>query len=82
MNNLIVVEAAMEIAHTRDFLRKLQTSTARRGAVCGHVNSVGGIGPSLQERIGGKLGLNVIGVSLLYDNVWTQGVHQWGPNLY
>lgn len=79
--NLIVVEVAMEIAHTSQTFQKLfDKHKADNTRACAMSNSVGGIGPLLKERIPAQaeLGVEVIGVSLLYDNVWVQGFHQWG----
>ena len=78
---LVIVEAAMEIAYSREILDKI---AAKHGPglarACAMSNSVGGIGPLLKERIPAQaaLGHEVIGVSLLYDNVWIQGFYQWG----
>lgn len=72
---------AMEIAHTKETFKKI---AEKRGAAiaraCAMSNSVGGIGPLLKERIAAQaeLGLEVIGISLLYENVWVQRVFQWG----
>lgn len=78
---LIIVEAAMEIAYSHQVLDKIASKHGPdRARACAMSNSVGGIGPLLKERIPAQaaLGHEVIGVSLLYDNVWTQGFYQWG----
>src|SRR3989344_4724581 len=78
---LVIVEAAMEIAHSQPLLDKIAAKYGPdRARACAMSNSVGGIGPLLKERIPAQaaLGHEVIGVSLLYDNVWTQGFYQWG----
>ena len=78
---LTVVEVAMEIAYSAEVLKrvadKFGADTAR---ACAMANSVGGIGPLLRERVPAQseLGVNVIGVTLLYDTVWIQGFYQWG----
>jgi glucan phosphorylase len=80
-DNLTVVEVAMEIAYSADVLKraaeKFGPGAARAAAMA---NSVGGIGPLLKERIPAQaeLGINVIGVTLLYDTVWIQGFYRWG----
>lgn len=78
---MLIVEVAMEIAYHQDLLQKVsERFGAETARACGMSSSVGGIGPLLKERIPAQaeLGPEVIGVSLLYDNVWVQGVHQWG----
>jgi glucan phosphorylase len=75
-----VLEVAMEIALTPEVLEKINegsgASAAQQAAMS---TSVGGIGPLLRERIiaQGEKGLNVVGVSLLYETVWAQGWHAW-----
>jgi len=77
----VVIEVAMEIAYSAEVLGKI---SERYGAsitmACAMSNSVGGIGPLLRERLPAQAekGAEVIGVSLLYDSVWTQGFYQWG----
>src|SRR3989344_7837527 len=78
---LVIVETAMEIAYSREILDKIAARHGPdRARACAMSNSVGGIGPLLKERIPAQaeLGHEVIGVSLLYDNVWIQGFYQWG----
>jgi len=78
---MLVVEVAMELAYGQEvfetILSQHGTQTVR---ACAMSNSVGGIGPLLRERIPvqAELGIEVLGVSLLYENVWIQGFHQWG----
>ncbi len=76
-----LVELSMEIAFTPEILSSInqkfgQVST-RNVAMS---TSVGGIGPLLRERIISisNLGVNVIGISLLYDKVWRQRWYTWG----
>ena len=79
--SLIIVEVAMEIAYPQGILEKIAVKYGAEWArACAMSNSVGGIGPLLKERIPAQaaLGHEVIGVSLLYDHVWTQGFYQWG----
>src|SRR3989344_4296194 len=81
MKPLIIVESAMEIAHSQEVLDKINVKYGHeRARARAMSNSVGGIGPLLKERIPAQaeLGHEVIGVSLLYDHVWTQGFYQWG----
>ncbi len=78
---MIIIEAAMEIAHSQEVLDKIAAKYGpERARACAMSNSVGGIGPLLKERIPAQaeLGHEIIGVSLLYDHVWTQGFYQWG----
>ncbi|MFA5859508.1 MAG: glycogen/starch/alpha-glucan phosphorylase [Elusimicrobiota bacterium] len=76
-----VVEVAMEVALTPEILDELNKqfnhNVARHAAMS---TSVGGIGPLLRERMVAmsNLGVNVIGVSLLYDRVWKQRWYNWG----
>lgn len=71
----------MEMAFPREFLgaiaKKFGPEQARS---CAMSTSVGGIGPLIKERVieQGEVGLNVIGVSLLYESVWAQAWHEWG----
>ncbi|MBI4396189.1 MAG: glycogen/starch/alpha-glucan phosphorylase [Elusimicrobia bacterium] len=75
-----VLEVAMEFAFTQEVLDKVAEiygpTAAQEVAMS---TSVGGIGPLLRERViaQAELGLNVAGVSLLYDTVWSQGWHVW-----
>jgi glucan phosphorylase len=77
---LTVLEVAMEMALTPEILdaiaKKFGPEAAQASAMS---TSVGGIGPLLRERVIAQadLGINVIGVSLLYDTVWSQGWHDW-----
>lgn len=78
---MIIVEVAMEIAHASETLQKIfEKRGASLARACAMSNSVGGIGPLLKERIAAQseLGIEVIGVSLLYEYVWVQGFYQWG----
>ncbi|MBD3271943.1 MAG: hypothetical protein GF384_05345 [Elusimicrobia bacterium] len=81
MNASLIVEIAMEIALTPELLDRLGSEAspvvARHAAMS---TSVGGIGPLLRERIIGLAGLEqqVIGVTLLYDQVWIQRWQPWG----
>ena len=75
-----VLEVAMEMALTPDVLQKVYDRFGAEAAqAAGMSTSVGGIGPLLRERViaQGDLGLNVVGVSLLYNTVWSQGWHDW-----
>jgi len=77
----IIVETAMEIALTPDILRAIEKKFGLYAAVRAAMStSVGGIGPLIRERIiaQAELGVNVIGVSLLYEYVWLQRWHSWG----
>lgn len=77
---LNVLEVAMEMAFHGEFLdtiaERFGATYAREAAMS---TSVGGIGPLLRERViaQAELGLNVVGVSLLYNTVWSQGWHAW-----
>ncbi len=78
---MLIAEVAMEIAYHHGFLQKIaEKYNAEAARACGMSSSVGGIGPLLKERIESQaeLGADVIGISLLYNSVWVQGVHQWG----
>ncbi|MBI3013052.1 MAG: glycogen/starch/alpha-glucan phosphorylase, partial [Elusimicrobia bacterium] len=80
-NKRTVVEVAMEIALSREILEKVSARFgAKTARACAMSNSVGGIGPLLRERIvaQSEMGVDVLGVSLLYENVWVQGFHIWG----
>jgi glucan phosphorylase len=81
LKNPIVVEVAMEIAYPSEVLDKIAALADEHVArACAMSNSVGGIGPLLKERIPAMAdqGMEVIGVSLLYDMVWIQGFYPWG----
>jgi len=76
-----VLEVAMEIALTPELLKTLDDKFGYRVARdCAMSTSVGGIGPLLRERIveQANQGLDVIGVTLLYDKVWIQSWFNWG----
>lgn len=78
---IAVVEVAMEIAHTSETLQKIfEKRGAQIARACAMSNSVGGIGPLLKERIAAQseLGIDIIGVSLLYNHVWIQQIYPWG----
>lgn len=76
-----ILEIAMEIAFPHEFLRKIASGSgpdaARQAAMS---TSVGGIGPLLRERIfaQAEAGIDVVGVTLLYESVWVQVWHEWG----
>ncbi len=77
----LIVEVAMEMALPKFFLDDIaKRFGAEKARECAMSTSVGGIGPLLRERIfeQGEAGLNVVGVSLLYDTVWAQAWHEWG----
>ncbi len=79
--NPTIVEVAMEIAYPAELLDKIYRKHGENAArACAMSNSVGGIGPLLKERIIAQadLAMNVVGICLLYDNVWVQGFHFWG----
>ena len=77
----LILEVAMEMALPTLFLEKIAADfgahNARNAAMS---TSVGGIGPLLRERVieQGDQGVQVIGVSLLYESVWVQAWHEWG----
>ncbi len=71
----------MEIALPPDFLEHLHKRYGSRAARDAAMStSVGGIGPLLRERIvaQGDAGLDVIGITLLYDTTWIQSWFEWG----
>lgn len=75
-----VLEVAMEMALTPEVLSAIDKKFGLAGAqAAGMSTSVGGIGPLLRERViaQAEQGTNVIGVSLLYNTVWSQGWHDW-----
>ena len=77
----IVLEVAMEIAYSAELLEKIsQQHKDQVARACAMSSSVGGIGPLLKERIAAQsqLGVQVVGVTLLYENVWVQGFYPWG----
>lgn len=76
-----ILEVAMEIAFPYAFLDAVAKRYGpEKARECAMSTSVGGIGPLLRERVfaQGDAGLNVVGVSLLYDSVWAQAWHEWG----
>ena len=78
---LVIAEVAMEIAYHSDLLNQIvKRYGANLARACAMSSSVGGIGPLLKERIiaQAELGVEVIGISLLYENVWIQGFQKWG----
>ena len=75
-----VLEVAMEVALTSEVLEDIAVRFGPTAAQeAGMSTSVGGIGPLLRERVVAQaaLGLKVMGVTLLYDTVWSQGWHVW-----
>src|SRR5438128_182423 len=76
-----IIEAAMEIALPPELLdavwKRYGFRPARDAAMS---TSVGGIGPLLRERIvmQAEKGLEVIGVTLLYETTWIQSWFDWG----
>ncbi len=76
-----VIEVAMEIAFPPDFLERVWTGFGSRPARdIAMSTSVGGIGPLLRERLVAQpeKGVDVIGVTLLYENTWIQSWFDWG----
>src|SRR5438874_211643 len=76
-----ILEVAMEMALPYEFLTRIsQKINPQAARECAMSTSVGGIGPLLRERIFGQAaaGVDVIGVSLLYESVWVQVWHEWG----
>ena len=76
-----IVEIAMETALTPQILAGIEARMGLHAAIRAAMStSVGGIGPLLRERIIAQadLGVNVIGVTLLYNKVWIQRWHSWG----
>ncbi|MCB4755974.1 MAG: glycogen/starch/alpha-glucan phosphorylase [Elusimicrobia bacterium] len=77
---LKILEVAMEIALPKSTLdqiaEKFGPERAQHAAMS---TSVGGIGPLLRERImeQGDQGLEMVGVSLLYESVWIQKWQEW-----
>jgi glucan phosphorylase len=75
-----VLEVAMEISLTPEILENVYKNAGSEAAQATAMStSVGGIGPLLRERIIAQadMGVNVLGVSLMYDTVWTQGWQDW-----
>src|SRR5258708_2106732 len=76
-----VLEVAMEIAYPPDLLNAVFTRHGFRPVrEVAMSSSVGGIGPLLRERIMAQAdeGIEVIGISLLYENTWIQSWFDWG----
>jgi len=76
-----VIEIAMEIAYTPELIDAVRQRFGMRPARdVAMSTSVGGIGPLLRERIVGQArkGVEVIGVTLLYESVWIQSWFEWG----
>lgn len=70
----------MEMALTPALLKAIEDRYGPEAAQTAAMStSVGGIGPLLRERVvaQGDLGLDVVGVSLLYNTVWNQGWQAW-----
>ncbi len=75
-----ILEAAMEIALPKETLDRIaQKFGPDKARSCAMSTSVGGIGPLLRERIfeQAEQGIDVIGVTLLYESVWVQAWHEW-----
>jgi len=80
-SNPKILEVAMEIALPYEFLERMNTRFgADKARAAGMSTSVGGIGPLLRERIVAQAdaGVDVIGVTLMYESVWVQTWHEWG----
>jgi glycogen phosphorylase len=78
---LKVIEVAMEIAFTPEVLESIrQRFGFRPTREVAMSTSVGGIGPLLRERIVAQAdhGVNVVGVTLLYETTWIQSWFDWG----
>lgn len=78
---MTVLEIAMEIALTPEILETVAKRFGPRAAVAsGMSTSVGGIGPLLRERIVAQAeeGVQVVGVTLLYETTWIQSWFDWG----
>src|SRR5690349_9679158 len=76
-----ILEIAMELAFPKTLLDQIaKTFGPDKSREAAMSTSVGGIGPLIKDRIFGQtsLGLEIMGVSLLYDRVWTQAWHEWG----
>lgn len=75
-----ILEVAMEMALTPEILSAIEQRFGLEAAqAAGMSTSVGGIGPLLRERVVAQeeLGARVVGVSLLYNTVWSQAWHDW-----
>lgn len=76
-----IIEIAMEIALPPKVLQDIEKKAGIYAAIRAAMStSVGGIGPLLRDRIiaQSELGVNVIGISLIYDSVWIQRWQAWG----
>lgn len=81
MKKITIAEIAMEIALTPEILKGIEKQMGLYAAIRAAMStSVGGIGPLLRDRIiaQDELGVQVIGITLLYDKVWLQRWHFWG----
>jgi glucan phosphorylase len=75
-----ILEVAMEMSLTPEILSTVEKRFGLEAAqAVGMSTSVGGIGPLLRERVIAQQaqGAHVVGVSLLYDTVWSQAWHDW-----
>lgn len=75
-----VLEVAMEMALTPEILSAVEKKFGLEAAQAAAMStSVGGIGPLLRERVIAQKeqGVDVVGVSLLYNTVWSQAWHDW-----
>jgi glucan phosphorylase len=76
-----ILEVAMEMALPKDLLDRIAAQFGpEKAKQCAMSTSVGGIGPLLRERVieQGDAGVDVVGVSLMYESVWSQAWHEWG----
>lgn len=81
VKHIKVVEIAMEISVHPDILKEVESNSSLYAAIpVAMSTSVGGIGPLLRERIISQAEMNcdVVGISLLYNQVWMQKWHSWG----
>ena len=75
-----ILEVAMEMSLTPEILSTVEKRFGLEAAqAAGMSTSVGGIGPLLRERVIAQQeqGAHVVGVSLLYNTVWSQAWHDW-----
>jgi glucan phosphorylase len=75
-----ILEVAMEMSLTPEILSAVEKRFGLEAAqAAGMSTSVGGIGPLLRERVIAQQeqGAHVVGVSLLYNTVWSQAWHDW-----
>lgn len=75
-----ILEVAMEMSLTPEVLSAVEKQFGLEAAqAVGMSTSVGGIGPLLRERVIAQeeQGAHVVGVSLLYNTVWSQAWHDW-----